>query len=108
MSNETKLILNNIDTLIETIMNNYNTINVVDNYYAYNDIDKNITNFYLHKNESFSKFEDLWLKFYNEHLGEDYYTIIEEFNKVAKEKFDYFESNFIQNVCTDSIYELEI
>ena len=108
MSNETKLILNNINDLVEKIMNNYNVIQVVDNYYYDNNIDKNITNFYLNKNESFSKFEDLWLEFYNEHLGEDYYTIIEEFNKIAKEKFDYFESNFIQNVCTDSIYELEI
>lgn len=93
--------------LVENLYASYDKVKVIDDYDWYES--NPYTIFYLNKNESFGKFEDLWNNVLNECRDNDlsYDDILIEFHERAKDEFDYIELGTL-DIYTDSEYELMI
>lgn len=101
-------IVDKYNDLVNTLGNNYNKIKVIDNF-DWNEYSP-YTIFYLNKNESFDKFNDLWEKVkyeINESDDFSYEDILNDFENKAKEQFDFIELGKL-DIYTDSEYELNI
>ncbi len=91
--------------LVMDLKRDYDKVYVIDKYDFYKS--NAYTIFYLNKQDKFNDFKELWNKTLDENMSEDYDTILDEFDKVASEKFDYIELGTL-NIYTDKDYELEI
>lgn len=92
-----------LNEIINIIQQNYNRIKIIDIFDG-----NEITHFYLNKNESFEKFEESFIKVYEKYDGDYLYTdIIDFFNEKNKNKFDYFEIEYL-DINTDKSFEIEI
>lgn len=98
-------IMKNYYNLTDTLYFHYNKVKVIDNYDYYTS--RPYTIFYLNNTEKFDDFRKLWNKTLDENMGEDYDTILDEFDKKAKGVFDYVELGTL-DICTREDYELEI
>ena len=103
MKNE---ILKKYNDLYDEIVNNYNRVKVIDNY----DYEE-YTTFYINKNESFEKFQDLWEQFLEKEEENEndlsYDEKITKFVKKTQGKVDFFELGTLC-VFTNNDYELYI
>lgn len=99
-------LINDYVDLIIKIQASYNKIKVIDNYDFY--VSNSYTIFYLNKNESFDKFNDLWKEIRENCREKDmcYDDILWEFNEKANKKFDYMEIGTL-DIYTDSQYKME-
>ena len=102
-----KTIREKYNDLRDDLYKNYNKIYVIDNYDFYRSTPYTI--FYINKKESFDKFRELWNKTVLEgkDLDLDYDDILSEFEKRARDNFDYVELGTL-DIYTDKDYELEI
>ena len=93
--------------LVDDLRTSYNKVKVIDNY-DWNEYSP-YTIFYLNKNESFDKFEDLWTSVVENgrDLDLSYDDILLEFETKARETFDYIELGTL-DCYTDSEFELNI
>lgn len=92
------------NSLYDNIQDNYNKITIIDNW----DFTSNnpYTIFYLSKNESFDKVNDIWKECLNKDLSYD--DVLWEFDKrITENNIDCIELGTL-NIYTDSEYELEI
>lgn len=78
------------------ILKDYNLINIVDTY----DWEDTKIVFYLNKKNDFQSFENLWNKIKEENDDLPYDDVLCEFDKVAKDKFDYIIVDFNNNSNT--------
>lgn len=95
------------NNLTDCLQEYYNKVKVIDDFDWHES--NPYTIFYLNKNESFGKFQDLWNNVLNECRDNDlsYDDILDEFHKRAKDEFDYIELGTL-DIYTDSDYELMI
>lgn len=100
-------ILKLYNELTDMIYDNYNQIKIVDNY-DWNE-ESPYTIIYLHKDESFEKFEEAWEtnKIECEEEDYDYGDILSEFDIKNEKKFDYINLGSL-NTYTSKEYELDI